>query len=116
MILCAIDDLMFSVKVKTTAKALQADVYFERTPGQVLASIREKQPSLVSFDLNSARLEPMAVLAAMQADESLRPIRTIGYVSHVDAATIAAARAAGAGQVLARSAFVERLGEILTSA
>jgi PleD family two-component response regulator len=116
MILCAIDDLMFSVKVKMAAQALNADVYFARTPGQVLASIRERQPTLVIFDLNSARLEPMAVLAAMQADESLRQIRTLGYASHVDAATIAAARQAGVGQVLARSAFVERLGEILTSA
>ena len=116
MILCAIDDLMFSVKVKTTARALQADVYFERTPGQVLASIRERQPALVIFDLNSPRLDPMGVLAAMQADPSLRHIPTLGYASHVDAATIAAARHAGVGQVLARSAFVERLGEILTSA
>ena len=116
MILCAIDDLMFSVKVKTTAQALQADVYFARTPGQVLASIRERRPALVIFDLNSARLEPLSVLAAMQADETLRHIPTIGYVSHVDGATIAAAREAGVGQVLARSAFVERLGEILRSA
>ena len=116
MILCAIDDLMFSVKIKTTAKALQAEVYFERTPGQVLASIRDRLPSLVVFDLNSARLDPMTVVAAMQADEALRHIRTIGYVSHVDGATIAAARQAGVGQVLARSAFVERLSEILTSA
>jgi len=116
MIVCAIDDLMFSVKVKTTATALGADVYFARTPGQVLASIRERQPSLVVFDLNSARLEPLAVVAAMQADGALRDIATIGYVSHVDTATIAAARQAGVGQVLARSAFVERLAEILTSA
>ena len=116
MILCAIDDLMFSVKVKTTAKALHVDTYFERTPGQVLASIRERLPALVIFDLNSARLDPLSVIAAMQADESLRHIRTIGYASHVDAATIAAARQAGVGQVLARSAFVERLGDILTGA
>jgi PleD family two-component response regulator len=116
MILCAIDDLMFSVKVKTAARALGAEVYFERTPGQVLSSIRDKRPALVIFDLNSARLDPLGVLAAMQGDEALREIPTLGYVSHVDAATIAAARQAGAGQVLARSAFVERLGEILTSA
>jgi len=37
-------------------------------------------------------------------------------VSHVDSETIAAARSAGVDQVIARSAFSERLAEILTSA
>jgi hypothetical protein len=43
-------------------------------------------------------------------------IRTVGYVSHVDTGTIDAARAAGIDQVLARSAFVAQLGDILTTA
>ena len=116
MILCAVDDLMFSVKISTAAKALRAEVHFERTPENVLPRIRERHPSLVIFDLNSARLKPLAVLAAMQADPALARIRTLGYVSHVDSDTIAAARDAGINQVLARSAFSERLGEILTSA
>jgi len=53
MIVCVVDDLLFSVKISTTAKAVGADVYFERTPGVALARIKEKQPSLAIFDLNS---------------------------------------------------------------
>jgi PleD family two-component response regulator len=116
MILCAVDDLLFSVKIATAAKGVGADVYFERTPGMVLSRIREKQPSLVIFDLNSARLQPLEVIGAMKADSELTAIRTIGYVSHVDSDTITAARHAGIDQVLARSAFSDRIGEILTSA
>jgi PleD family two-component response regulator len=116
MILCAVDDLLFSVKIATAAKGVGADVYFERTPGMVLSRIREKRPSLVIFDLNSARLQPLAVIGAMKADPELTAIRTIGYVSHVDSDTITAARHAGIDQVLARSAFSDRIGEILTSA
>ena len=39
----------------------------------------------------------------------------IGYVSHVDAATTTAARAAGLTTVMARSRFVEQLPTLLTS-
>jgi DNA-binding NarL/FixJ family response regulator len=89
-------------------------MYFERARDNVLPTIRDKQPSLVIFDLNSARLEPMAAIAAMKADPTLRAIRTLGYVSHVDSNAIEAAREAGIDQVLARSAFSDRLGEILS--
>jgi CheY-like chemotaxis protein len=116
MILCAIDDLIFSIKISTASKRLGADVYFERSPDALVARIREKAPALVIFDLNSRVLRPLEAVAALKADPQLRAIRTLGYVSHVDAVTIAAAREAGIDQVMARSAFVDRLGEILTSA
>jgi PleD family two-component response regulator len=116
MIVCAIDDLIFSIKVRTAAKALNADVHFERSADALLTTVREKRPSLVVFDLNSQRLRPLEAIAAMKQDSDLRQIRTLGYVSHVDTATIDAARAAGADQVMARSAFVAQLGDILTNA
>ena len=116
MIVCAVDDLIFSVKISTAAKSLGVDIYFERSPGNVLPTIRNKRPSLVIFDLNSSRLQPIQAIAELKADPELRAIRTLGYVSHVDSATIDAARQAGIDQVLARSAFSERLGEILTGA
>ena len=114
MILCVVDDLIFSIKISTAAKALGVDVYFERAPGMVLDRVREKQPSLVIFDLNSGKLQPIESIAAMKADPELKAVQTLGFVSHVQADTIAAARAAGIDQVLARSAFSERLGQILT--
>jgi CheY-like chemotaxis protein len=117
MILCVVDDLMFSIKISSTAKAIGGiDVFFERSPDMVIPRIREKEPTLVIFDLNSARLNPLAALAAMKHDPGLAAIRTLGFVSHVDAETIAAARAAGIDQVLARSTFSAQLRSILTGA
>jgi CheY-like chemotaxis protein len=116
MIICAIDDLIFSIKISTAAKHLGVDVYFERLADLVLSRIREKQPSLVIFDLNSVRMRPLDTIAAMKADPALKEVRTLGYVSHVDTDTIAAARAAGIDQVLARSAFSDKLADILTTA
>jgi PleD family two-component response regulator len=116
VILCAIDDLIFSIKISTAAKRLGVEMYFERTPDMVLPRIREKRPTLIIFDLNATRLNPMAVIAALKADADLKDTRTLGYVSHVDSDAITAARSAGIDQVLARSAFSDRLGEILTTA
>lgn len=115
MILCVVDDLIFSVKISTAAKALAAPVLFERSPDMVLSRVREKQPSLVIFDLNSAKLRPLEVISQMKADPGLRDIRTLGYVSHIQTDVINAARAAGIDEVLARSAFSERLGQILSA-
>ena len=116
MIICAIDDLIFSIKVSTAAKSLRADVYFERSGDKLLQTIRDKRPSLVIFDLNSARLRPLEAIASLKHDPELMTIATLGYVAHVDTATIDAARTAGIDRVMARSAFVAQLGDILTSA
>lgn len=113
MIVCVLDDLLFSVKISTAAKQLGADVYFERTPGMAAERIREKQPSLAIFDLNCAKLNPLGVIAELKSDPETRGIRTLGFVSHVHSDTIEAARAAGIDEVLARSAFTARLSEIL---
>jgi CheY-like chemotaxis protein len=110
-----VDDLIFSIKMSTAAKHLGVELYFERSRDRVLQTVKDKQPTLVIFDLNSARLEPMAAIGALKADPALAGIRTLGFVSHVDADTIEAARQAGIDQVLARSAFADRLGDILTA-
>lgn len=116
MVLCAVDDLLFSIKISTAAKAVGAPVFFERNPDMVLARIREKQPSLVIFDLNSTKMRPLEMIAAIKADAALHTVRTLGYVSHVQTDVITAARSAGIDEVLARSAFSDRVAGILTSA
>jgi CheY-like chemotaxis protein len=114
MILCAIDDLLFSIKIKTAARHLGAEVYFERQPGAVVQRIREQRPTLIILDLNSTLLAPMDVVAELKADADLRAIPTLGFVAHVDTGTIDAARQAGIDRVMARSAFAQNLGTILT--
>jgi len=113
MIVCVVDDLLFSVEISSAAKSIGADVYFERTPGMATARVKEKQPSLVILDLNSVRLNPLGTIRELKADPATRGIRTLGFVSHVHADTIAAAREAGIDDLLARSAFAEHLGDIL---
>jgi CheY-like chemotaxis protein len=107
---------MFTSKIKTTASQLGVPVAFARSPAAALDAMRKDAPTLVILDLNSMRTDPLGTVAAMKADLALASIPTIGFVSHVQADLIDAARRAGVGEVLARSAFTMRLPEILGGA
>ena len=115
MVLVAVDDLMFSSKIRATAKLAGVDLLFARSAAEILDQARASNPTLVIFDLNSAKTDPIATIAALKADPALAAIRTIGFASHVHTDLIAAARGAGADQVLPRSAFTGNLAEILLS-
>ena len=80
-------------------------VRFARTPAD-LAELA------ASADLVVVDLSRPGVLDVLP-DVSALGVRVIGFGSHVDTDTLAAARAAGCDQVLARSAFFGRLGELL---
>src|SRR5258708_4509171 len=114
MILAILDDLMFSSKIKTAANQLGVDLRFSRSVDGALDTMRKNPTTLVIFDLNNERIGPLAIVAAMQQDPALASIPTVGYASHVQTDVINAARQAGVGEVLARSAFVQQLSEVLT--
>jgi DNA-binding NarL/FixJ family response regulator len=115
MILAAVDDLLFSSKIRTTAKQAGVNLVFARTPAEILEQSRTQKPNLVIFDLNSAKAEPIETIAAMKHDPELATVRTLGFVSHVHTGLIEAARAAGIDEVMARSAFAGNLEQILTN-
>lgn len=113
MILAVLDDLMFTSKIKTAASQLGTAVTFARSADAALGEMRKTTPALVILDLNNARTNPLGIVASMKEDPALASVQTVGFVSHVDTATINAARAAGVGEVLARSAFTAQLADIL---
>jgi CheY-like chemotaxis protein len=116
MVLAIVDDLMFASKIKTAAGQLGVVVAFARSSAAALAAMRESAPALVILDLNNPRTDPLGTVAAMKRDPATASIRTVGYASHVQTDVIDAAREAGVDEVMARSAFTARLGEILTGA
>jgi PleD family two-component response regulator len=113
VILAILDDLLFTSKIRATARHVGATIAFARSSEGALEQMRQRRPSLVILDLNNPRTDPLGTIAAMKADAALSAIPTLGFVSHVDTATIDAARAAGIGDVLARSAFAGNLADIL---
>lgn len=114
-IVAYVPDLMDRSRVSAAADAATAQpsegatvggpVRFARTPADLV-------DLAASADLVVVDLSRPGVLDVLP-DVSALGVRVIGFGSHVDTDTLAAARAAGCDQVLARSAFFGRLGELL---
>jgi two-component system cell cycle response regulator DivK len=113
MILVVADDLLFRSKISTTAKALGVVVRAATTPEAAIERARADAPTLVLIDLDAGRPAPFEVLAQLAADPVLRALPTVGFVSHVHANLVQEARRLGIGAVLARSAFVAQLPDLL---
>jgi PleD family two-component response regulator len=114
MVLAVVDDLMFSSKIRSVAERTGAEVRFVRSKDAALIEARATAPQVVIIDLDREKTDPIGTIAAFKADAALHTIRLVGYVSHVQAGRIAEAREAGCDTVLARSAFVNMLAELLT--
>jgi CheY-like chemotaxis protein len=113
VVIVAVDDLMFASRISSAAKALGVEIAFARSPEAIVEAVRTKAPRLVIFDLNSVKVRPLEAVAALRADPALASVPTVGFVSHVQTDLIAQARQAGVGQVMARSAFVTQLPQLL---
>lgn len=113
MILVVADDLLFRSKISTAAKAAGVVVRAATTADAAIERAREDRPSLILLDLDSGRTQPFEVLRRLAESPDLAALATLGFVSHVHAEHIRQARALGIGNVLARSAFVAQLPDIL---
>jgi CheY-like chemotaxis protein len=114
MIVAAVDDLLFSSKIRNVCKRLELPVVFARSPEAVLDATRQDGVHLAIFDLDSERLQSLEAIAGLKADPALAGIRAIGFASHVNTEVLAAAKAAGADEVLSRGAFTAHLPDLLT--
>jgi len=115
MVIAGVSDLMMASKIRSAAAAAGMEVHFAAGTGGLLDAARASKPDLVILDLDDRRVDPFEVIAAFRADPALASLRVLGFVSHVRADRITAARQAGIDEVLARSAFFGRLGELLAS-
>ena len=104
-VLVLVRDLIFATRIRGTAEALGTQVKMLRDS----SLLPRHEGSLLIVDLNLPAVIPAAAEWQSQGDR-----KVIGFVSHVDAETIAAARAAGLTDILPRSRFVEILPSLFT--
>lgn len=105
-----VDDLFFAARIRETAR--QVNVEIELIPAAGLdARLVRGAVDAVILDLGVR--SALDSLRALKTNPGTTSARVIGYASHVATETIAAARAAGCDQVLARSAFTRQLPELL---
>ena len=111
-ILAVLDDLFFTVKINEAAKRTGVPVEFVKSARDALDKA-QAHPPVIILDLNCASVDPLKLIRDLKSNASLKRIRLIGFVSHVQAELIQNAREAGCDVVLARSAFSKDLQRIL---
>ena len=102
--LALVSDLIFSSRITAEAKAAGAQVQILRKPEQ----LDQAEGDLLLVDLN---LSGATIAAATWQQKTGR--RTVGFVSHIDSATIASAREAGFEEIMPRSRFIQVLPQLL---
>jgi CheY-like chemotaxis protein len=111
VVVAVVSDLFFASRISETARA--SGVTLIQCPaGQALEACALEQPDLVVIDLHGPD-DPLALVRGLKGDPATQGVPIAGYYAHVDQETRRAAEAAGVDQVLPRSAFTARLGELL---
>ena len=103
-----VDDLFFRAKIEATAAAAGVAVAFARTPRELLDAASAR---LVLVDLGLSSGGAADSIRALKAREPAPVV--IAFGAHRDVPALTAARDAGADRVLARSALVARLPDLL---
>lgn len=104
-------DFMWISRITGTAQALGLKVKAARTLEKLEELAREQAPACVILDLEATPM-PGDVIARLRAACSHAP-RFVAYGSHVDVASLRAAREAGCDPVLPRSKLAEDLPALL---
>jgi DNA-binding NtrC family response regulator len=104
-----IQDMLFSSKVRETAKGLGASVQSTRDPAALVIAAREAKLVIIDLRLPSA----LDALDALAADEVARTIPSVGFIDHEKIDVMDQARAKGCGQVMAKGQFSTVLPKLL---
>ena len=113
IVIAVLDDLMFMVKIQEALKRVGLSGVFVKSQEEALAKARAGA-SLIILDLNYAKAGPLETIAKLKSEAVTSSIPLVGYVSHVQVELRHAAADKGCDTVLARSAFVQNLQELLT--
>lgn len=109
------EDLMFMVRIQEAAKRAGLETTVVKTKADLLRKAAD-QPALVIIDLNYNAGQPLEAIKELKSDQSTNSVPLLAFVSHVQVELRAAASANGCDRVLARSAFVQNLPEIMNAA
>jgi CheY-like chemotaxis protein len=104
---------LFASRIRSTGEAVGVETILVRSADALVAAAAEQQPARIFLDLDARAVDPPTLIRRLKATDRTADIELIAFVSHVREDAIAAARAAGADQVLARSAFVRQLPTLI---
>ncbi|MGH9470460.1 MAG: hypothetical protein ACRD1N_08980 [Terriglobia bacterium] len=112
-ILVVVEDLFFFSRIQQTAQQLGVSIE-PAPPEKLLERLRQGPARAIFVDLNHRSGLALDSIRELKSEGIAVPV--IGFLSHVQGDLAAAARAAGCDRVMARSAFTQKLSELLLSA
>jgi len=104
-----IQDMLFSSKLRETAKQTGVTVQAVRDPAAWAAAAREAKLAIVDLRLPAA-------LVALDALAGAPGVRTVGFIDHERTDVMDAARAKGCADVMAKGQFANALPKLLQAA
>ena len=108
-VIAVVSDLIFATKIASTAETLGVAVKIVRSLDQLSTRLSQESDALVVIDLETDGLDAESAVRLCRENDR----RVIAFGSHVRADLLAAARDAGADEVLPRSALAARLPALL---
>ena len=104
-------DLNSSVKIAEASKARGARCVAVRSPAELPAKLAASAPDLVVVDLQLGGFDPAAVVLQVRGSNARTPV--IAFGRHTEPAVLRAARQGGCTEVLVRSDFFPKVGEVI---
>jgi CheY-like chemotaxis protein len=115
-VLAVLDNLFFVAKIKEAARQAGLRLETARSAAQALDKAQAARPVIILIDLDATACQPFDLIRQLKAEQSLRAIPLLGFVSHVQTEVQEQARQAGCDRVLARSVFSRDLHRLLQEA
>ena len=111
-IVVLLNDLMFQVKIQEAARRAGLSCIFTGAPSR-LRDEATQGANLIVLDLAFSGADTVALIADLKNFAETARLPILAYVPHVNVDLRARAVSAGCDAVLARSAFVQNLPELL---
>jgi hypothetical protein len=111
-ILVLAEDLFWRTKIDHAAKSGQAVAVFISKPSELAHAADPAKVGVVLVDL-SLREEPFSAISALKKGAKTKNIPVVGYFEHVRKDLEQKGKEAGCDQVMPRSTFSQKMGDIV---
>lgn len=112
-LLLVADDLFFSSRIESAAKALGAKLTKVRKLEELRGRIERTAPDLAIMDLASKTIDVERAFAEIRSSAGGEGVFCVGYLPHVERELAEGFRKKGVDLVVARSRFSREMGDII---
>lgn len=112
--LAIVTDMIFASRISGTARKVGANCKIVTNLDALYQSLAADHPGMVIVDMHCDGLSPETAIRAVKSQ--CPSAHVVAFFSHVQTELLEQAKAAGADETLPRSAFVQRLEQLLIDA